>query len=223
MSQHRNLPLLRAALALLPVPWLASCALQSNSPVASGLWPIDRFCSEAQRVSAATPLRAANVIHGDFDAFVKSKPRIRPLETQQYHWFEAEGSARLKMISCKMKTADHLRTEYGESQAGAEGTCAALNQRTIDLVLAQVRRPRFNRVLTDPDELTTSGPVWLAPYEIAYRGADGALHVKSKGMRNDWLDPRYLDAPPQFRGTRYCHLIAPEYLRRILLGETPVP
>ena len=28
-------------------------------------------------------------------------------------------------------------------------------------------------------------------------------------------------AATQFRGTRYCHFIAPEYLRRLLQGEAP--
>jgi len=48
---------------------------------------------------------------------------------------------------------------------------------------------------------------------------DGTLHVRSKGMRNDWLDPRLATADPRVKGTRYCHLVAPEYLRRVLLGE----
>jgi hypothetical protein len=40
-------------------------------------------------------------------------------------------------------------------------------------------------------------------------------------MRNDWLDPRSASRPAQFRGTRYCHVIAPSYLRALLLGEAP--
>jgi hypothetical protein len=47
----------------------------------------------------------------------------------------------------------------------------------------------------------------------------GNLVIQAKGMQNDWNDPRYLAAPPQFRGTRYCHLITPEYLRALLLGQ----
>jgi hypothetical protein len=65
--------------------------------------------------------------------------------------------------------------------------------------------------------------VWLKPYDIAWAGADGALHLKSKAMRNDWLDPRYADAPARFKGTRYCHLVAPEYLKRLLTGVVAAP
>jgi hypothetical protein len=61
--------------------------------------------------------------------------------------------------------------------------------------------------------------VWLAPFALTTIGSDGALHIHSKAMRNDWLDPALARAPPQFKGTRYCHLIAPQYLARVLRGE----
>jgi hypothetical protein len=31
--------------------------------------------------------------------------------------------------------------------------------------------------------------------------------------------PRLANAAPRVKGTRYCHLVAPEYLRRVLLGQ----
>ena len=54
---------------------------------------------------------------------------------------------------------------------------------------------------------------------MRFVGSDGALHLKSKAMRNDWLDPKLKDAPARFKGTRYCHLIAPSYLLGILRGD----
>jgi len=67
------------------------------------------------------------------------------------------------------------------------------------------------------------GQVWVAPFPMARIGDDGRLRIQSLTMRNDWLDPRYTSAPVQFRGTRYCHLIAPEHLARLLRGEVAPP
>lgn len=131
------------------------------------------------------------------------------------------------MVSCKMKTADHLVSEYGAEAAGADIGCSGVNALTLQRVLdsmtpAERRRALFKRgqnVVMETDIMTTMGPIWLEPYAIARLDESGTLRLQAKAMRNDWLDPRYLAAPPQFRGTRYCHLIAPEYLRRLLLGE----
>jgi hypothetical protein len=190
---------------------------------------VQNFCADAQKIVGNTQRVAGNIFYQDYEAFVKSKPRVNPLETDQYHWYEDDARTRLKMISCKMKTSDHIRTEYGANSAGEQGSCALANRATLYNVLATItdaERPRLKfdggrAVVLDPDELTNMGPVWLEPYAMAYIGADAALHIKSKGMRNDWLDPRYASAPPQFKGTSYCHLVAPAYLRRLLLGEAP--
>jgi hypothetical protein len=141
------------------------------------------------------------------------------------------------MVSCKMKTADHLVAEYGAGAAGADIGCSGVNRLTLGRVLeamtpAERRRLRIKpqQVVFEEDFVTPLGPVWLEPYPMARLGDDGRLRIQSRAMRNDWLDPRYATAPPQFRGTRYCHLIAPEHLARLLRGEvapaappSPVP
>jgi hypothetical protein len=211
---------------------LTACApLNSSGGATAKAWPIDDFCSRAQQLIASTPLVAENIIHADYQAFVLSKPVIRPLQTEQHHWYEDAAKTRLKMISCKMKTTDHLRTEYGADQAGSEGACANINRHSHRVALAEARsrgqrRLRFGngeQVAFDVEELTTIGPEWLKAHEIAWQDAAGVLHVQSRAMRNDWLDPRYVKAPIPVRGTRYCHLIAPDYLRRLLTDEIEAP
>jgi len=189
-----------------------------------------RFCAIAQERMSSTHLEVVNVVHADYDEFVKSKPRVRPLETEEYHWQDPSGAG-LRMVSCKMKTVDHLKAEYGPDSAGEEGSCAALNAATLAAVIAglpasQRRHLRFDHgraIVFDADVITNDGPLWLAPFALVHLGADGSLHVASKAMRNDWNDPRLKDAPVRFKGTRYCHLIAPDYLARLLLGEESVP
>ncbi len=187
-----------------------------------------RFCSEAQRLITASRVPAANTVYTDRDAFVSSKASARPLETRQYGAYEDEARTRLKMVSCKMKTADHIRTEYGADQAGADESCASINQRSLDAVLATLtraerRRLKFGgkagRIVVEPDQVVDNGGDWLKPFALAWIDAAGALHLSAKGMNKGWLDPRYSSADPRFRGVRYCHLAAPEYLRRLVLGD----
>lgn len=188
----------------------------------------DNFCVEAQATIVGSKVEARNEIHTDVAAFTKSKPVARPLVTTQYIWPEsAEPGASPMMVSCKMKTADHLVSEYGAEAAGVDIGCSGVNALTLQRVLdsmtpAERRRALFDggkKVVLDTDIVTAMGPIWLEPYAMARVDESGYLRLQAKAMRNDWLDPRYQAAPPQFRGTRYCHLVAPEYLRRILLGE----
>jgi len=184
------------------------------------------FCREAQRAIVGTALAADNEVVTVLDAFVKSKPVARPLQTRQFVHGEDGAPDRPRMVSCKMKTADHLVVEYGADAAGADIGCSGVNRLTLQGVLASMapaeqRRLRFKpqQVVFDEDIVTTQGQVWVAPFPMARIGDDGRLHIQSLTMRNDWLDPRYASAPPQFKGTRYCHLIAPEHLARLLRGE----
>jgi hypothetical protein len=54
----------------------------------------------------------------------------------------------------------------------------------------------------EPDFVTTNGPAWLEPFAVLRVAPEGALHVKAKGMKNDWLDPKLAKAEPRFKGTR---------------------
>jgi hypothetical protein len=206
---------------------LSGCSFAPVTSVAPAK-TTDSFCIEAQAAIVSSKVQARNEIHTDVAAFTKSKPVARPLVTTQYVWPESTApNATAMMVSCKMKTADHLVSEYGPEAAGADIGCSGVNALTLQRVLASMtpaerRRLRFDggkKVLMDPDIVTTMGPIWLEPYAMARIDESGHLRIQAKAMRNDWLDPRYLAAPPQFRGTRYCHLVAPEYLRRLLLGE----
>lgn len=219
-------PVLALALAAL----LAGCAARGADPgvhdAPSPPVTDAAFCREAQQAIVGTALAADNEVITDFEAFVKSKPTVRPLQTRQFVHTEDGAPGRPRMISCKMKTADHLMTEYDAASAGADIGCSGVNRLTLERVLAAMtpterRRLRYapQKVVFDEDIVTTQGQVWVAPFPMVRLAEDGTLHIRSLTMRNDWLDPRYASAPPQFKGTRYCHLIAPEHLARLLRGE----
>ena len=215
-----------AALALLA---LAGCATPGGGASRPAVPRVtdDRFCVAAQALITGSRVTALNTVYTDYQAFVESKPAPRPLATRQYAWFEDAAHTLPRMVSCKMKTADHIRVEYGADQVGDDTSCAAVNELTLRAVLgsltrAERRRLKFDagrNVVFEPDLVTTNGPVWLEPFAVLRVAPDGALHVKSKGMKNDWLDPKLAKAEPRFKGTRYCHFVAPEYLKRALLGD----
>jgi hypothetical protein len=194
--------------------------------IALGSDSLSEFCSQAQQVIVNTKLEARNEIHEDFEAFTLSKPSITPLVTTQYVWPQRSAGDQVMQISCKMKTADHLQSIHGPDTAGVDVGCKGVNQHTLDTVLArmtdrertEIKRLPGETLLFVDDIVTAQGPLWLEAYPMV-REQEGTLIIQSKGMKNDWTDLRYVNAPPQFRGTRYCHLIAPDYLRALLLGQ----
>lgn len=223
IAARAALPIALIGLALL----LAGCATpRPPGPIPPPPVTDAAFCRDAQQAIVGTVLVADNQVFTDLEGFVKSKPVAKPLQTRQYLWSEDGAPGRPRMVSCKMKTADHLVAEHGAGQAGDDIGCSGVNGLTLRRVAASLTRDERRRLRFEPDQVvleedfvTTLGPVWLEPYPMARLGLDGRLRIQSRAMRNDWSDPRYASAPPQFRGTRYCHLVAPEHLRRLLLGE----
>jgi hypothetical protein len=192
--------------------------------------PLENFCAESQRtlVSARVPIRSTT--HSDYQAFVASKPEVKPVTVQQYIRYADGLVPRAEMISCKFKSADHIRAEHGPNAAGAPSSCAFLNRRTLDGVLSSLsKRERKmlqfksgTAVLIDADIMATQGPQWLEPFRMVWVDVGGTLRIQAKGMRNDWTDPRLANAPLRLKGTHYCHLIAPDYLKALLLGEAKI-
>jgi hypothetical protein len=187
------------------------------------------FCQQAQYLLTGTRVSAANRVHGDYDAFVLSKPQINPLTTQQLVRDLDAPDGGPRMISCKLKTVDNLVAEYGSDAARGEGRCGDIHRQMVIELAAAL--PTSLEVEVDDDlvvdihaaEGTALGPQWLKPHQLAYRDSDGRLHIRAKEFRVDWNEPRFAAAPPQFRGIHYCHLIAPDYLRRLATGELQAP
>lgn len=185
------------------------------------------FCSEVQRRLAGTSRPVRNALHSSYAAFKKSKPKIAPLEAQQYVQYEdAEGKLPMR-ISCKTKTADNINAIYGAGSAsGAPVSCRDINRSTILGVWAAMpaeERQRAawmpSRVMLDGDQVSFMGNLYIAPYAFLYLGRDGMPHVLARALHVDWDNWVWKWAPDRVRGTYYCHLIAPEYAHRLMRGE----
>lgn len=210
----------------LPAALLVLAAGCATGPAPEAPTALADFCLEAQRVVVNTEVRPALVVHEDFDAFVKSKASIEPLTIHQYVWEEDGAPGRPVMVSCKLKSADHLNTALGGGTAGPDGRCQDLNRLNHQRIAARLGAAGNQPVVFDEQEEVSNtenpgmtGPDWLKPYTMTYRDRAQVLHVRSKGFRVDWLDARYQAMPGRFRGVQYCHFIAPEYLERLLSGQ----
>jgi hypothetical protein len=208
--------------ALLPTLLLAACAGTSTDPYELGEIPdLDSYCLDAQRVVTRTTVPMELVVQPDFDAFVKSKAVIEGPTIHQYNWLDTEGN--VQGISCKMKSADHLNMEFGENSAGPDGLCHDMNRQVYGQLTQQNSDLADDKVVFDLSESIASkeqsnmiGPVWLLPFTLTYLDDANELHVATKGFVIDFNDPRYQKFPASWRGTHYCHFIAPDYLAALL-------
>jgi len=187
------------------------------------------FCAEAQRLVNGAPRPVTNVVLGDYVSFQRSKPQIDPLTTTEFRTVQAGDPPRETMISCKLISADHFWRLYGPQSVAAERPCKVVNEATVDQVLASLSpaersRLRFTRdqIVLEDDHHASLGPQWLRMPQRVY-AADGRLHIQSVSVIARYDDPGLKNAPPTVRGTRNCHLIAPAFVRAMVLGEVPPP
>ena len=188
------------------------------------------FCAWAQQVVAGTELAANVVTVTDYEAFVRSKPGSAPLTVQQY-WsnpLPAEGGM-ARVVSCKMKTAERInaahRAATGQEApvARGDGSCDKVGREMLAAVLNRVPRADLaipaEQLRVDPEETTFIGPMWLRPwpFQPLQRDEAGLLHLQSRALYVPFA--WWIPMPDRFKGTYYCHLIAPDYLEAVLRGE----
>jgi hypothetical protein len=216
---------------------LAGCA-SDPEPVVVGkpltLPSIADYCAVAQKEIASSRVPARNVVMTDYQAFSRATPSVKPLETLQYVGYADEKQSKARMISCKLHSADRIRAEYGANAAGESTTCARLNRRTLDAVMItltdrQKKKMPFQGALPvalDPDELASSEAQWLEGFTMVQTDAGGTLRIRAKSLRAAGNNLRQASSSPGLAagdGRQYCHLIAPDYLKRVLVGEIQLP
>ncbi len=219
----RRIPVLMTMLAL---PLVASAALAATPATT------DEFCVGVQQRFAGTHLVPdSNTVYADYQAFRYSKTSVKPLTTHQYVMPEPGRPGAPMRVSCKVKTPDHLNAAYGPGTAVDNGvTCRDINRDTATSVYSSLspaergslRLPE-SQVAFDEDISTFMGSSWVGDYPFAYTGEDGRLHLQAKALRVDWDNIWLSWAPDKLRGAFYCHLVAPEYLRRLVLGDVRAP
>ena len=217
--------------ACLGLSLVAGCASDPD-PVVIGapptLAPVNDYCSVAQKEISSARVPARNVIMNDYQAFARATPSVKPLETLQYTGYADEKRTKPRMISCKFHSSERIRSEYGATAAGEATTCARLNRRTLDAVMLtltdrQKKKMPFKGtvpVMLEADEQATSETQWLEAFTMVQTDAGGTLRIRAKSLGIASPNVRVRSGG---NGRMACHLIAPEYLKRILIGEVQLP
>jgi hypothetical protein len=208
------------SMAALSIGALLASAPAMAQSATTAPWPIDQFCGRAQGYVTLAARPARNVLHEGYDSFRDAAASVQPLESQQYTVGDEGGGARI--VSCKLVTAEALRTAYGAEAARSDSSCSLVNRNTFASVLASLTptersRARFGqgkKVAFDRDTVAASAAEWLEPGELATVDKRGTLHLAARSWTGSEAG----------RGVRHCHFIAPDYARRILLdGSLQLP
>lgn len=212
---------------------------------------VNRFCKGAQGIIANTILQPDNILFDDLgmagipfpppgtpatgfigsDAAPWDGNEGAPLSTTQYvgFGFYPNGSDYPQTIMCKMKSWDAIEFYYGPGAAADGASCSDINADTYARVLNSLTNPNQEpEVITEVafDEwVSFTGQQWTseAPATTAYTSTvDGKVHIVGKPLYVARTNPSPFVGPEK-KGVHYCQIIAPEYLREIIIGNIVAP
>lgn len=225
-----------ACLVLAPLVGLVAAGCASDpKPTTIGqpfvLPAINDYCAVAQKEIASSRVPARNVLMTDYAAFSRATPQVKPLETMQYVRYSDSQQKHARMISCKLHSVERIRAEYGPTAAGESSSCARLNRRTLDAVMGSLTERQKKKmpfkgavpVMLDPDLQATSEADWLQEFTMVQTDAGGTLRIRAKSLGTAPGTTRVAARAHPNGGRQYCHLIAPDYLKRVLTGEVQLP
>jgi hypothetical protein len=134
------------------------------------------------------------------------------------------------VISCKMKTAEAITFHFGPGTAGTQKTCREINQDTVARVYATLtsfeqRTLRWaqSEIIYTADFYAGSGPNFLYPLPylplVANLTSTGKLRLFGRAI---WVPRDLNDGGVGYdkKGSYYCHLPSPEYIRALVTGRT---
>lgn len=157
-------------------------------------------------------------------------PEELPLTTQQFvgYGLDDKGKDYPQTVMCKMKSWDALDFYYpGAASAGAD--CATVNADTGAAVIESLtnnnQEPQLITEIVYDNWVTFTGQQWTdsAPAPSAYiSNADGKLHAVGKQLYVERTNPSPF-VPANKKGMDNCQVIAPEYLREVIVGNIQAP
>jgi hypothetical protein len=180
------------------------------------------YCMAAQQILASTTLTGSNTIFTDMPEYRHSKPSADPHRIYQVVTYAGNLPV---VVSCKTKTAAHLRAVYGPEAAGTQYFCPELGRRVQRQAVAELTAAgdaeaaaRAAAFVVDDNEPYMTGRDYLADFELSNRAADGNVHLNSFGLfqnYDSWIT-RFL--PWQVQGQSYCHVATVDYVKALARG-----
>jgi hypothetical protein len=190
-----------------PIVALLFSTLLTHSLMAAESMPLDvkrdTFCTEVQNILAKTSVPSINEVFDDYAEFRHSKPSPDPLMTYQYVHHSGDMP---RMVSCKVKAADHIRAVYGESAAGEQGLCREVTVLIHAQVVAELEAAGDPAValartmVIEPDEPFEMGSQYLAEFPLSFQGSDDKLHINTQSLQVNWDDRKFWIMPYRLRG-----------------------
>jgi hypothetical protein len=197
----------------LPIPALAQALPEPTSAA---------FCAAVQKILASTDREGTNEIFTDMPAYRASKPMVDPLTNYQVLTYRGQMPI---MVSCKVKTAAHLRDAYGEDAAGEQFFCPEITRRIQAQAVAELREEdpeaaaRAAAFVIDENEPYVTGQSYLADFELSYVGEDGVVHFNSPGLFQNYDSWITWFLPERVQGQSYCHLATVDYMKALARGD----
>jgi len=183
----------------------------------------EEFCQVAQQILANTAQVSTNEVFDNMPDYRASKPSVDPLLTYQVVSY---SGATPVMVSCKVKTADHLIAQYGDGAAGEQTGCPALSAIIRAEAVAELNEAgnteaaaAAQAIVLDNNEPYITGSSYLSDFELSYAGDDGKTHINSPGLQVEWESWWAYVLPEKFVGQTYCHLATTQYYKALATGE----
>ena len=179
------------------------------------------FCVTVQKLLTGTTIEGNNEVFDNMDDYRASKPSPNPLMIYQVVTYDEVGPI---VVSCKVKTYDHLIAEYGEDAAVEQRYCPEIARITKAQAIAEltVENPEAAAVaegfVIDEIEPFMMGSQYLADFQSSYVADDGTIHFQTPGLQTNWEDWIGIIMPDRLMGQTYCHLPTVDYMKRIALG-----
>ena len=181
------------------------------------------FCVAVQKILGNTDITGTNEIFNNMPDYRHSKPEPNPLLIFQVVTYDEVGPI---VVSCKVKTVDHLQAEYGEDAAGPQVYCPAVTSMLRAQAVAELKAEgdaaaatAAEGFLLDDTEPYLMGSDYLSDFEPVYVGEDGAVHIASPGLQSNWDSWISYIMPDRLLGQTYCHLTTVDYMKRIAKGD----
>ena len=180
------------------------------------------FCVAVQHLLANTSVDATNTIFDNMPDYRSSKPAPDPLMIYQVVTYDDK---RAIAVSCKVKTADHIRAAYGEDAAGEQLYCPAATELLKAQAIAELMQENpesvvaaASAIVVDQNEPYMMGSSYLSDFQLSYLDDDGVVHLNSPGLQTNWEDMLIWIMPNRLRGQTYCHLPTVSYIKALATG-----
>jgi len=182
----------------------------------------EAFCMTVQQILANTDRQGLNTVFTNMPAYRRSKPGVSAHLIYQVVSYRGDMPI---MVSCKVKGSAHLRAEYGDDAAGVQQFCPVITRLSQAQAVAELERAsdfaaaaRAAAFVIDENEPYTTGQSYLSDFELSYEGEDGAIHINTPGLFQDYDSWVTLILPERFEGQVYCHIATPDYLKALATG-----